>query len=840
MSGESQKAGGFALVERKTDPCFGEISVLEDSSSGKRVLKKEFRSRKTKIFESLLPRLKEIEKRPETHLARLIDFGIDSDEEGSHVLKLFFDDTGPSMAEKGEFSHVELTIVMYNILEALSQLNKEKSSHGRVTPHAISFSQTHRTATLLSTYDLFATPKKLLELYGQLVTSGRPHFLSPGVFEKLLASQTEFEFSPAKEDVWGLGLTLLELGTARPISALYGSAGFDFDGLKKQIDELQNKFEGENSLLPSAVSVMLNLDEAERPTAEEVYSGLIPFEEVIAFLNSSSKPQESAYTDSRTKSQPQHPKSNFFSQGDQQNNNDLYQTEQQKSLTLTQVEPQGIQAVSQMESQKTHAFTHEEQQIKEISSQIHQQKDQISSQVESQKIPTIILGNQQECQTFNQIDQQRSQTYSQIDQQRNQNFNQVNQLGSPIFSQVDLQKNQTYYREEQIKTNTFPKESYQRSQNNPEGDQKKTQTFFQENQQIIQSDFQKEKTGELKLDSHASGDLKQGEEAFSFSNPSIGGRVWSTQLQQGNQAAVLQPATTTSPYRASPTHPSSLATKPPIIVSKPTPASIPTPLLTSTSDPTPAPIPTITPTSTPALISISSRLGSTAFVDAKFAPLPGPRILHANSSPIEPQQTSFAAPPAPTFLGTTRPLAAGQSYQTFMPYKSHQPAPRIEVHTTSFTPKTQHFSYATAFAPRSHTPISSYRTLHPSVQSLLPSYKVHHQPSVIPLPQEVRYIPSFARGSVERQSIPPAFARGSVERLSIPPAFGRGSVERLSIPPAFAPLYQHAPVYRYPQISVSNYSSEYREPIVLPRGSLPVPQSFYPDPIYYSSYPRII
>ena len=839
MSGESQKGGGFELVGRKADPCFGEISVLEDSSSGKRVLKKEFRSGNAKLFETLLPRLEEIERRPETHLARLIDFGMDSDEEGSNILKLFFEDTGPSMAEKGEFSHVELTIVMYNVLEALSQLNKEKSCHGRVTPRAISFSQTRRIATLLSTYDLFATPKKLLELYSQLVTSGRPHFLSPGVFEKLLASQNDFEFSPAKEDVWGLGLTLLELGTARPISALYGSAGFDFDGLKKQIDELQNKFEGENSLLPSAVSVMLNLDEAERPTAEEVYSGLIPFEEVIAFLNSTSKPQNSAPSDSQIKSQPQQPRSNNFSQGDQQKNSESYQAEQQKNLTLTQVEPLGTQTVSQIESQKNHTSTHEEQQIKETSSQIHQPKNQTSSQVESQKIPTIILGNQQESQTFSQIDQQRSQTYSQVDQQRNQNFDQVNQLGSPTFSQLDQQK----------KTHTFPQEDYQRSQNNPEGDQKKTQTCPQENQQTIQSNFQQEqKKGELKLDSNASGELNRGEEPFSFSNTSTGGRVESTRLQQGNQAVVLQPTITASPYRASPTHPSSLATKPPIIVSKPTPASIPTPLLTSNLAPAPAsvpvpaptPIPTIAPTSTPTLISTSSRPGSTAFIDAKFAPLPGPRILHANSSPIEPQQISFAAPPAPTFLGTTRPLGAGQSYQTFVPYQSYQPAPRIEVHTTSFTPKAQHFSYATAFAPRSHTPISSYRTLHPSIQSPLPSYHIHHQPSLIPLPQEVRYIPSFPRGSVERLSIPPVFAHGPVERLSIPPVFARGSVGGLSIPPAFAPLYQHASVYHYPQISVSNYGSEYREPMVLPRGSLPGPQPFYPDPIYYSSYPRIL
>lgn len=84
--------------------------------------------------------------------------------------------------------------------------------------------------------------------------------------------------------MYGLGLTLLQLGNGRSVQNIYGKGGeVDQQAVEKHVQEFQ-KNHGQNTLLCSTVKTMVDPEEEKRPDFKTLKSKLPPFSEVQAFI----------------------------------------------------------------------------------------------------------------------------------------------------------------------------------------------------------------------------------------------------------------------------------------------------------------------------------------------------------------------------------------------------------------------------------------------------------------------------------------------------------------------------------------------------------------------------
>ena len=289
----AQSKGDFALLKKMADPCFGDLSVLKNSVTGQTVYKKEFMAKQVDIFDSVTSVLAERQREPHPNMVRIVDFALDkSADQSEAILKIFFENFAPDLIliskeveqTQSPLVHTELTYIMYNVLGGLAFLQGQGTAHGRVWPGTIHFDRQRKIAKLFSTYDLFLSEEKLKRQYQKLRTEGQTLFVSPEVHRNLAKGVQNFEFSSSKEDVWALGLTLLGLGTGTSSSELYGADSFDSGLLQHRIEQFKSLHTSGNMLLVSAINYMLNENEEERPSAEDIIQNLPEFDTIVGFL----------------------------------------------------------------------------------------------------------------------------------------------------------------------------------------------------------------------------------------------------------------------------------------------------------------------------------------------------------------------------------------------------------------------------------------------------------------------------------------------------------------------------------------------------------------------------
>lgn len=291
---QEKQAAGFALVKTIPDPCFGELALLQSVSDPSfRILMKEFKAAKSRAFDAAIGSFEKRTANPPAGLVKLLDVKLQTagPEEEGH-LKLYFEEFAPSIAEVAQncintsspFSHYETTCIMYGVVEGLRSLQDKGLAHGHLHPSSILYDQRSRQAKLFSTQDAFVTPSKAFNNLKKFYSEGKPCYSSPAFFDQVLKGSLDHEVSLIKEDVWALGMVLLELSTGLSAQNFYKSSGFDLELLKERSTMLEELIGSQNSLLPSVLSFMLTIDEIDRPMPADIIENLPPLESIIAFM----------------------------------------------------------------------------------------------------------------------------------------------------------------------------------------------------------------------------------------------------------------------------------------------------------------------------------------------------------------------------------------------------------------------------------------------------------------------------------------------------------------------------------------------------------------------------
>ncbi|KRX09481.1 Protein kinase-like domain [Pseudocohnilembus persalinus] len=167
------------------------------------------------------------------------------------------------------FEENELWYILKSAVEGLSYLKAKDIIHGDIRPSQIFLTDLGQ----VKLGEQFQQQSSLSG-YQQLLTEQRKEefFVSPNVYESLKNKGDIYQYDQAANDVFALGLTLLEAALLKQTDLMYGEEfTFKEEVLHQYLDELKSKYSQE---LYDVISSMLIESEQDRPTLEEIQAQL--------------------------------------------------------------------------------------------------------------------------------------------------------------------------------------------------------------------------------------------------------------------------------------------------------------------------------------------------------------------------------------------------------------------------------------------------------------------------------------------------------------------------------------------------------------------------------------
>lgn len=184
--------------------------------------------------------------------------------------------------EGGFLSDSELTHMLYNIVDAGAHLQKNGISHGDITPYNISV-ESPSSYKLMENFGDLARPQQSQQ---EKILSSKNHFTSPEKYKNILSGNVNAPINPSKNDVFGLGASILEVGNASSLKDIYNPDGsINVQILEQHKGEFAKKHQAQNNLLVSTVHSMVEVNPVNRPDFIEIQQQLPSYNEVKQFLN---------------------------------------------------------------------------------------------------------------------------------------------------------------------------------------------------------------------------------------------------------------------------------------------------------------------------------------------------------------------------------------------------------------------------------------------------------------------------------------------------------------------------------------------------------------------------
>lgn len=128
--------------------------------------------------------------------------------------------------------------------------------------------------------DRLADPTPLEKIQGSNIINKKELYISPELYKKLQGKDKTLAYSAPKNDLYALGLTILNLGTQESHQDIYKQNGeFDQNRLEEHLNSFDTKYGEENPFLVTVLRTILRENESERPDTETLQSNMISYEE---------------------------------------------------------------------------------------------------------------------------------------------------------------------------------------------------------------------------------------------------------------------------------------------------------------------------------------------------------------------------------------------------------------------------------------------------------------------------------------------------------------------------------------------------------------------------------
>ena len=202
---------------------------------------------------------------------------------------LLLDSMKKAKDDKHEISHNELTLVTYQILQALAYYESTGQCHGDIRPAFIAKGQRSHQYLVdnfqsLGSKSGTSDSSAFATLQMNHMVSKRKLYCAPEVYYNVNNKKLQSDFDTNKADCWSLGLTVMQAGLLdKDCQLIYQKNGVvDQNALDNLITDFRNRYSEENCLLCDIVEALLILPVAERHTAKDMVAQIPPFEEILS------------------------------------------------------------------------------------------------------------------------------------------------------------------------------------------------------------------------------------------------------------------------------------------------------------------------------------------------------------------------------------------------------------------------------------------------------------------------------------------------------------------------------------------------------------------------------
>ena len=278
----------YQNVKRTNDPRFGEITVVKNSSTGEILFVKEKMASSKQEASNDIRELKSRIALNHPHMQKLVNYSTAVKKElcSTHYLSRGFYEFPRSDAQKEHlerkrnlagFSGSELTHLAYQTLDGLNHLHSRNITHGDIRPLTLGY---NKQAGQFQILDRLADASPLERLQAANIVNKKELYLAPELYKKLGGGDKNLKYNAYKNDLYGLGLTLLHLGTSDSVQDVYKPQGvFDQKRLDEHLANFNAKYQGESPYLCNIVRTLLATNEADRPESQQLLNSLIPYDQ---------------------------------------------------------------------------------------------------------------------------------------------------------------------------------------------------------------------------------------------------------------------------------------------------------------------------------------------------------------------------------------------------------------------------------------------------------------------------------------------------------------------------------------------------------------------------------
>ena len=278
----------YKFVKRLNDPRFGDVSVVKNPANNHVLMVKEKMVTSKAAATNDIAELKSRMALNHPNMMRMVNYSTTIKKElcsTNYLSRAYYEFPRTDMHKEQldrkktltEFNDRELTHMTYQSLNGLDNLHSKGLNHGDIRPKLIGLDKNTNTYQLL---DRFADPTPVERCQTNNIVNNKDLYMSPQLYGKLKGKDKKKPFDKQKNDMYALGMTILNTGTMDSVKDCYLPNGEIND---KKLDAHLAEFEGRNSannpVLCRTVRRLLEKDEATRPNVKELLSEMPSYDD---------------------------------------------------------------------------------------------------------------------------------------------------------------------------------------------------------------------------------------------------------------------------------------------------------------------------------------------------------------------------------------------------------------------------------------------------------------------------------------------------------------------------------------------------------------------------------
>ena len=277
----------FKIIKRYNDPRFGDITVMQNSSNQVILAKEKLASNKNEAAADIYY-LKNRMNINHDNIMKILDYSSQVNKElcsTTFITKAFFEfpktDLLRELSERKknahDFSHIELTHLVYQILLGLEHIHKKELAHGDIKPQLIGYDKFNNHFKILDRLN----DMSLIERYQiNQIINGKDIYVSPDLYKKIKSKNKNAQVDYYKNDIFALGLTLLYIGNGTSVQNIYLNNGeIEHRSLHEHVMNFDIKYNDQNPFLCNLLKTLLQMKDNDRPSASLLFDNIPSYEE---------------------------------------------------------------------------------------------------------------------------------------------------------------------------------------------------------------------------------------------------------------------------------------------------------------------------------------------------------------------------------------------------------------------------------------------------------------------------------------------------------------------------------------------------------------------------------